>query len=107
MSAQTDRFVHDRLPPREQWPHYRFDLPELRLPDQLNLVEELLDKAAAKGWSDRPMLRSPTLTLTYAQARERVDRIACCEKTSAWSRATACCCAAATPSAWRLPGWPR
>ncbi len=76
MSAQTDRFVHDRLPAREQWPQMRYDLPELRLPGQLNLVEELLDKAAAKGWADRPMLRSPKITLTYADARERVDRIA-------------------------------
>lgn len=76
MSAQTDRFVHDRLPPREQWPQMRYDLPELRLPERLNLVEELLDKAADKGWADRPMLRSPKITLTYADARERVDRIA-------------------------------
>ncbi|WBY03778.1 AMP-binding protein [Ramlibacter tataouinensis] len=76
MSAQTDRFVHDRLPPREQWPLMRYDLPELQLPQRLNLVEELLDKAADKGWADRPMLRSPKITLTYADARERVDRIA-------------------------------
>src|SRR3954470_18000158 len=76
MSAQTDRFVHDRLPPRTQWPQLRYDLPELRLPDQLNLVEELLDKARAKGWADRPLLRSPSLTLTYAEVRERVDHIA-------------------------------
>ncbi|MDO5626328.1 MAG: AMP-binding protein, partial [Pseudomonadota bacterium] len=75
-SAQTDRFVHDRLPPRDQWPELRYDLPELRIPDQVNLVERLLDGAAARGWADRPLLRSPTLTLTYAEVRERVDRIA-------------------------------
>lgn len=75
MSAQTDRFVHDRLPPREQWPQLRYDLPELRLPAQVNLVEELLDKAATRGWSDRPCLRSAAGVVTYAQARERVDRI--------------------------------
>jgi 2-aminobenzoate-CoA ligase len=76
MSAQTDRFVHDRLPRPEQWPQLRYDLPHLRLPDRLNLVEELLDKAAQKGWSDRPLLRSPRITLTYADVRDRVDRIA-------------------------------
>ena len=64
MSAQVDRFVHDRLPPAEQLPMLRYDLPELQLPDQLNLVEELLDKAASRPWADRPMLRSP--------ARERL-----------------------------------
>ena len=26
-SAQTDSFVRDRLPPREQWPEFRYDLP--------------------------------------------------------------------------------
>ena len=76
MSAQTDRFVHDRLPPREQCPQLLYDRPELRLPDTLNLVEELLDKAGTKGWGDKPLLRSPGETLTYAQARERVERIA-------------------------------
>ena len=75
-SAQTDRFVHDRLPPPSEWPELRYDLPELQIPDQVNLVERLLDAAEAKGWGDRPMLRSPQVTFTYAQARERVDRIA-------------------------------
>jgi 2-aminobenzoate-CoA ligase len=52
------------------------DLPELTFPDQLNLVRELLDRADEKGWGDRPMLRSPRITLSYREARERVDRIA-------------------------------
>jgi 2-aminobenzoate-CoA ligase len=76
VSAQVDRFVHDRLPPAEQLPVFRYDLPELQLPDQLNLVEELLDKAASKGFGDNPMLRSPQGTLTYAQAAIEVNRIA-------------------------------
>jgi len=75
MSAQNDRFVHDRLPPREQWPQLRYDLPELRLPERINVVGELLDKAADKGWADRPLLRSARITLSYADVRERVDRI--------------------------------
>jgi 2-aminobenzoate-CoA ligase len=76
VSAQVDRFVHDRLPPAAQLPVFRYELPELQLPDQLNLVEELLDKAAAKGFGDKPMLRSPQGTLTYAQAAVEVNRIA-------------------------------
>jgi 2-aminobenzoate-CoA ligase len=75
MSAQVDRFVHDRLPPQEQLPRLLSQRPELQFPLQLNLVEELLDKAPAKGFGDRPLLRSNRLTLTYAQARERVDAI--------------------------------
>lgn len=75
-TAQIDRFVHDRLPPADQLPIFRYDLPELQLPDRLNLVEELLDKAASKGFADKPMLRSPSQTLTYAEAAVEVNRIA-------------------------------
>lgn len=75
-SAQTDRFVHDRLPPPQQWPTQRHDLPELKLPAQCNLVAELLDKAASKGWADRPLLRSDRITLSYSDVKDRVDRIA-------------------------------
>ena len=75
-SAQTDRFVHDRLPAAADLPLLRYDLlPELQLPQQLNLVHELLDRAADKGWADRPMLRSPGTTLSYAQAAARVSAI--------------------------------
>ncbi len=76
-SAQVDRFVHDRLPPREQWPELRYDLPELQqLPAQLNAVQALLDRALANGHADRPFLRSDERTLSYAQARAEVNRIA-------------------------------
>ncbi|MDD0811706.1 AMP-binding protein [Curvibacter sp. RS43] len=75
-SAQLDRFVHDRLPPPAQWPRLHYDLPDLPLGGQLNLVEELLDKAALRGWGPRPLLRSAHLTLSYAEVRQRVDRIA-------------------------------
>ena len=75
MSAQQDRFVHDRLPPRSQWPQLLYDRPEFQFPDRLNLVEELLDKAPAKGLADRPLLRSSRIVLNYADVRDRVDRI--------------------------------
>jgi 2-aminobenzoate-CoA ligase len=75
VSPQRDRFVHDRLPPAAQWPQLRYDLPELRFGERLNLVEELLDNAAAKGFAERPLLRSSRITLTYADVRDRVDRI--------------------------------
>jgi 2-aminobenzoate-CoA ligase len=76
MSAHIDRFVSERLPPAGLHPQMLRDLPELTFPDQLNLVRELLDRADEKGWGDRPMLRSPRITLSYREARERVDRIA-------------------------------
>jgi 2-aminobenzoate-CoA ligase len=76
MSAQVDRFVHDRLPPPDRMPRLLLEGAALQFPARINLVEELLDKAADKGFSNLPMLRSSRLTLTYAQARERVDAIA-------------------------------
>ncbi|MCV0439180.1 MAG: AMP-binding protein [Hydrogenophaga sp.] len=75
-SAQTDRFVHDRLPPPGQWPELRFDRPELQLPDHVNAVQALFDRALQAGHGDRPLLRSDERTLTYAQAQTEVNRIA-------------------------------
>ena len=75
-SAQTDSFVRDRLPPREQWPEFRYDLPELKIADQANVAGTLLGDALAKGWGNRLMLRSPGETHTYAEANAQVNRIA-------------------------------
>jgi 2-aminobenzoate-CoA ligase len=78
-SAQTDRFVHERLPPTDQWPELLYELPELKAlqaTQQLNLVAELLDKAVDKGFAQRPLLRSPGPTLSYAETATRVNRIA-------------------------------
>src|SRR6266498_373395 len=75
MTAEQDRFVQDRLPAPSELPHMLYERPEFQFPDQLNLVEELLDKARLKGFADRPMLRSSGATLTYADARDRIDRI--------------------------------
>ncbi len=76
-SAQTDRFVHDRLPLPDQRAQMRYDLPELQIAAQANLVVELLDKAVAvKGWADQPLLRSSKIVLSYADVQDRVNRIA-------------------------------
>ncbi len=75
-SAQVDRFVHDRLPPAAQLPVFRSTGPSCNWPISSTLVEELLDKAPAKGFGDRPLLRSPQGTLSYSQAAIEVNRIA-------------------------------
>jgi 2-aminobenzoate-CoA ligase len=76
MTAHVDTFARDNLPPRAQWPDFLFELPELKYPDWMNCVVELLDRWIAAGWGDRPCLISPAETLTYAQLAERVNRIA-------------------------------
>ena len=76
LSAQTDRFVHERLPPPGQRADMRYDLPEFLIDAQANLVDVLLGQVAARGLSDRPFLRSDKITLSYADAAERINRIA-------------------------------
>ena len=75
-SAHLDTFTADNLPPRDAWPEFRFTLPELRYPERLNCVAELLDRWIASGKGDRTCLISPNETLSYAALQERVNRIA-------------------------------
>ena len=75
-SMQTDRFVHDRLPPVDQWPQMRYDLPELQIQAQANLVDVLFERVEKRGLSDRPFLRSDKFTLSYQDAHDHVRRIA-------------------------------
>ena len=76
MSGQIDRFVHERLPAAQLLPQTLPTAPEIQFPQQLNLVEQLLEMAETRGFGNRPLLRSTHVTLSYAQARERVDGIA-------------------------------
>src|SRR3954463_1706359 len=74
-SAHVDSFARDNLPPPQQWPEFRFTLPELQYPDRLNCVTEFVDKWVAND-GDRMAILSPAETLSYAQLAERVNRIA-------------------------------
>jgi 2-aminobenzoate-CoA ligase len=75
-SAHLDTFARDNLPPRADWPDFLFSLPELKYPERMNCVTELLDRWIASGHGDRPCLISPVESLNYAQLAERVNRIA-------------------------------
>ncbi|MEA2979887.1 MAG: 2-aminobenzoate-CoA ligase [Alphaproteobacteria bacterium] len=75
-SGHVDTFARDNLPPRAQWPEFKFDLPELQYPERFNCVTEWVDRWVETGQGGRPCLLSPTETLTYAQLHERVNRIA-------------------------------
>jgi 2-aminobenzoate-CoA ligase len=77
ISAQIDRFVHDRLPTLAQRAQMRYDTPELTIPAQANLVATLLDDAIQhKGWGAQPLLRSSKITLSFSDVQDRVNRIA-------------------------------
>ncbi len=76
MSAHVDTFARDHLPPSEEWPELRFDLPELQFPPQLNCATELLDGRVAQGQGDRPCLLGEGVCWTYAELLAQANRIA-------------------------------
>ncbi len=74
-TAHVDTFARDNLPPRDQWPTFLFNRPELHYPERLNCVSRFLDRWVEEGKGGAPCLISPTESLTYAELRERVNRI--------------------------------
>ena len=76
-TAHVDTFARDHLPPREQWPEFVYDLPELQYPDRINAATTLLDGAIANGWGQRIAFRAPGgLRWTYADLLAQANRIA-------------------------------
>ncbi len=75
-TAHVDTFVRDNLPPPEEWPEFLFTIPELRYPERLNCGVELLDRMVAEGYGERPCLRAPGTSWSYAETLSRANRIA-------------------------------
>jgi len=75
-SAHLDTFCRDRLPPPDQWPEFRFGLPELNYPDRLNCAAKLLDATAASVGYGRPCLSSPAGSWTYGQTIRQTNQLA-------------------------------
>jgi 2-aminobenzoate-CoA ligase len=76
-SGHVDTFANDHLPPREAWPEFLFDLPELRYPSRMNCAAVLLDDALARGFGPRLAILAPDGTRwTYAELTARANRIA-------------------------------
>ncbi len=76
-TAHRDTFARDNLPPRDQWPEFIFERPELDYPPRLNAAVELLDRALDRGWGARTAIVAPDGThWTYARLTEEANRIA-------------------------------
>src|SRR5918993_159966 len=75
-SAHVDTFTRDRLPPQEQWPELRFDLPELDYPDRLNCAVRLLDETIERIGPDQRCLVTDTEEWTYGWLLERANQVA-------------------------------
>ena len=77
-TAHIDTFAADNLPPESQWPEFDFDsLPILQsYPNRMNAGVELLDRMCETGHGDSPVLHYEETTWSYADLRNRADRIA-------------------------------
>jgi 2-aminobenzoate-CoA ligase len=75
MSAHIDTFVRDNLPPRDQWPEFKFTLPELQFPPQYN-ASSILDAAIAGGYGARNAVLMSSDALTYDALLQEASRIA-------------------------------
>ena len=76
-TAHIDTFARDNLPPREQWPELRFDLPGLSYPERLNCATTLLTDTVANGGGKRTAILAPGgLRWTYADLLAQANRIA-------------------------------
>ena len=75
-SAYADTFCRDHLPPAEQWPTLRFDLPELQYPERVNCATALLDEVIAVHGPDRPCLLTAEDSWTYGELLTRANQVA-------------------------------
>jgi 2-aminobenzoate-CoA ligase len=79
-SAHLDTFARDNLPPRDQWPEFRFDLPELQYPARMNCAGVLLDDMVREGHGSRIAVRAPhgdqIVECTYLQLQAQANRMA-------------------------------
>ncbi len=76
-TSHVDTFAKENLPPRELWPEFIFELPQLAYPERMNCATELLDRAVERGWGPRTaIVAADGVRWTYAELLARANRIA-------------------------------
>lgn len=76
-TGHVDRYAREHLPPPEQMPELRFDLPDMRYPERLNAVARLLDRHVDEGRGARRALVAPGgIDWSYADLHRVANRIA-------------------------------
>jgi 2-aminobenzoate-CoA ligase len=75
-TAHVDTFARDKLPPQDQWPEFRFELPELQYPERMNCADVLLDDMVAAGHGSRIAIRAPDGECSYLQLQAQANRMA-------------------------------
>lgn len=74
VSAHSDTFTRDNLPPEEQWPE--FMLAGFDYPERLNVGVELTDAMVAKGFGDHIALIGNGRRRTYKELADWTNRLA-------------------------------
>ncbi|WP_417712998.1 AMP-binding protein [Pseudophaeobacter arcticus] len=74
VSAHSDTFTRDNLPPEDQWPE--FMLEGFAYPDRLNVGVELTDAMVAKGFGDHIALIGNGRRRTYKELADWTNRLA-------------------------------
>ncbi|HEV7179628.1 MAG TPA: AMP-binding protein [Candidatus Baltobacteraceae bacterium] len=76
-TGHIDRFTAEHLPPPDQMPDLRFELPQLQYPHSLNAAQRLLDRHIDEGNGHRRCIVAPGGTnWTYDGLAHRANRIA-------------------------------
>ena len=75
-TGHVDTFAADNLPPRDQWPEFVFDGPDLQFPEWLNAATELLDRRIERGEGERLCVQGAGVRWTYADLQAQANRIA-------------------------------
>ena len=76
-SAYPDTFARDHLPPADLWPVFdQQALDAAHYPKRMNAAAELLDAAVARGFGERPCIRTLTEIWTYNELLARANQIA-------------------------------
>jgi 2-aminobenzoate-CoA ligase len=77
MSARRDTFAEERLPQPGEMPYFRFDLPTLDYPPQMNAVTYFVDRHVTAGRGARRAVAAPNgPDWTYDDLHRIVNRIA-------------------------------
>src|SRR4030067_747582 len=97
----VDTFARDNLPPKEQWPEFRFDLPELQYTARMNRATVLLDAPASAGPGARAPNRAPPRAAEPPPACGGPP--GCAGATARGSRPALLTANASTPSSSRKP----
>jgi len=74
LSAHTDTFARDNLPPPDQWPEFR--LAGFEYPERLNAGVEFTDAMVARGFGDHTALIGNGRRRTYKELTDWTNRLA-------------------------------